>query len=35
LLLSLDDEQQKPFILAKEIAYNYLEIKDRLFILVG
>tara|TARA_R110002126_G_scaffold222615_2_gene367727 strand:- start:103 stop:1584 length:1482 start_codon:yes stop_codon:yes gene_type:complete len=32
LLLSLEiDEQQKAFILAKEIAYNYLEIKDRLF----
>jgi hypothetical protein len=24
----------KSFILAKEIAYNYLEIKDRLFTLV-
>ena len=32
LLLSLEiDEQQKAFILAKEIAYNYLEIKDRLY----
>ena len=32
LLLSLDiDEQQKAFILAKEIAYNYLEIQDRLY----
>ncbi|SEA81949.1 hypothetical protein SAMN05443667_10994 [Flavobacterium gillisiae] len=32
LLLSLDiDEQQKAFILAKEIAYNYLEITERLF----
>ena len=32
LLLSLDiDEPQKAFILAKEIAYNYLEITERLF----
>ncbi|WP_367756575.1 helix-turn-helix domain-containing protein [Flavobacterium sp. WC2421] len=32
LLLSLEiDEQQKAFILAKEIAYNYLEIQDRLY----
>jgi predicted transcriptional regulator len=32
LLLSLDiDEPQKAFILAKEIAYNYLEIKERLY----
>ena len=32
LLLSLDiDEPQKAFILAKEIAYNYLEITDRLY----
>ena len=32
LLLSLDiDESQKAFILAKEIAYNYLEITERLF----
>jgi predicted transcriptional regulator/DNA-binding XRE family transcriptional regulator len=32
LLLSLEiDEQQKAFILAKEIAYNYLDIKDRLY----
>jgi hypothetical protein len=32
LLLSLDiDEQQKAFILYKEIAYNYLEITERLF----
>jgi predicted transcriptional regulator len=32
LLLSLDiDEAQKAFILAKEIAYNYLEIKERLY----
>jgi predicted transcriptional regulator len=32
LLLSLDiDSQQKAFILAKEIAYNYLEITERLY----
>lgn len=32
LLISLEiDEQQKAFILAKEIAYNYLEIQDRLY----
>ena len=32
LLLSLDiDEAQKAFILAKEIAYNYLGIKERLY----
>jgi hypothetical protein len=32
LLLSMDiDEQQKAFILAKEIAYNYLEITERLY----
>jgi hypothetical protein len=32
LLLSIDiDEQQKAFILAKEIAYNYLEITERLY----
>ncbi|MBC5839516.1 helix-turn-helix domain-containing protein [Flavobacterium muglaense] len=32
LLLSLEiDEQQKAFILAKEIAYNYLKIEDRLY----
>ena len=32
LLLSTDiDAQQKAFILAKEIAYNYLEIKERLY----
>lgn len=32
LLLSLDiDEPQKAFILAKEIAYNYLEITERLY----
>ncbi len=32
LLLSKDiDEPQKAFILAKEIAYNYLEIKERLY----
>lgn len=32
LLLSLDiDAQQKAFILAKEIAYNYLEITERLY----
>ena len=32
LLLSVDiDSQQKAFILAKEIAYNYLEITERLY----
>lgn len=32
LLLSKDiDEPQKAFILAKEIAYNYLQIKERLY----
>jgi predicted transcriptional regulator/DNA-binding XRE family transcriptional regulator len=32
LLLSVDiDSQQKTFILAKEIAYNYLEITERLY----
>lgn len=32
LLLSLDiDQPQKAFILAKEIAYNYLEITERLY----
>jgi predicted transcriptional regulator len=36
LLLSIDiDEQQKAFILAKEIAYNYLEITERLYTLAG
>jgi hypothetical protein len=32
LLLSKDiDEPQKAFILAKEIAYNYLQITERLY----
>jgi predicted transcriptional regulator/DNA-binding XRE family transcriptional regulator len=32
LLVSLEiDEQQKAFILAKEIAYNFLDIKERLY----
>jgi hypothetical protein len=36
LLLSIDiDEQQKAFILAKEIAYNYLEITKDCILLAG